>query len=80
MKMVDVLASFEVRVMGVRLNDVPRGCCTIGTPVEFRRDPGSLYDRNCVYVFQSGQKLGHVARTAAAWMCRLIEGPYRITG
>ena len=76
MKMADVLASFEVRVMGVCLNDVPRGCCTIGTPVEFHRDPGNPYDRNCVDVFQSGQKLGHVARTAAAWMCRLIERPY----
>ena len=80
MKMAGVLVSFEVRVMGVRLNDVPRGCCTIGTPVEFRWDPGNLYDRNCVDVFQSGQKLGHVARTAAAWMCRFIEGRYRITG
>jgi len=62
--------------MGVRLNDVPRGCCTIGTPVEFRRDPGNPYDRNCVNVFQPGQKLGHVARAVAAWMCRLIAGPY----
>ena len=52
MKMADVLVSFEVRVMGVCLNDVPRGCCTIGTPVEFRRDPGNPYDRNCVDVFQ----------------------------
>ena len=52
MKMVDVLASFEVRVMGVRLNDVPRGCCTIGTAVEFRRDPRNPYDklRRCVSV------------------------------
>ena len=80
MKMADVLASFEVRVMGVCLNDVPRGCCTIGTPVEFHRDPGDPYDRNCVNVFQSGQKLGHVGRTAAAWMFTLIKGPYQITG
>ncbi len=75
-----LLAVFEVQAKGARLYECSREACVVGMPVTFRRDPGNRYDPHCVEVFLCGRKLGHVAKTAARFVSRLLQGPFRVTG
>ena len=78
------LARFTCQCRGIKFYQLAEVGAQVSSVVRFKREPRNPHDPNSVIVSVccGGQekRFGHVARKAAWWLFRLLEGPFRNSG